>query len=357
MTIQVSQLIQSKRLLIHRQFPPHIAARIPVSKNQSLSPVQIVAQSSREMGYEHIPIAKMLDVKPADVEEHLQVEIGDQVRMGSVLAERKRLIGRSAQLTSPVEGTVSELIDGILYITKQPDDLNLRALVKGSLSHIIPGKGVAIQTYGSTFPTVWNNGHEGYGELIMLAKSPSATLSSEDLSTHLYRKIVAVGHLSEVTLLTRLAEAEVAGVICGSCSPFVFHAAKELDFPVALTDGAGDGGMFEPIYHILRENLGNHTALYNALYDIHHRPRVVIIDPNIDPSEAKPPRSDMNIQPEKGQRVRLLAGHLRGTEGTVTKVHAWPQPTEGGGRHLGADVTFGDGESAFVPWVNLDIIL
>ncbi|MEM8858577.1 MAG: hypothetical protein AAGD96_09660 [Chloroflexota bacterium] len=88
MTLQISQLIIDQRILIHRQFPPHIAARIPVSQNQSLSPVQIVAQYSKEMGYEHVPIAQIFDINSNDVEDHLKVQPGDQVRMGSVLAEK-----------------------------------------------------------------------------------------------------------------------------------------------------------------------------------------------------------------------------------------------------------------------------
>ncbi|MEM9774481.1 MAG: hypothetical protein AAF902_07880 [Chloroflexota bacterium] len=354
---QVSQLIQNKKLLIHRQFPPHVAARIPVSKNQSLSPVQIVAQSSKEMGYEHIPIAKMLDVKPDDVEEHLKVSVGDQVRMGSILAERKRLIGRSAKVTSPVEGTVGELINGTLYITRLPDDLNLRALIKGSLSHVIPGKGVAIQAYGSSFPVVWSNGSEGYGELAIIAKSSDSPLSSEDLSTHLYRKVIVVGHLADESLLTQLAEAEIAGLICGTCSATVFQRAKALEFPIVLTDGAGKGGMFEPIYRILSENIGNHTALYNGQYEIHKRPRVVMLNPDIEPTDAESPRRDADIQLKKGQTVRLLAGNLRGKKGVVQKVHAWPQLTQGGARHMGVDVTFDNGETVFVAAANLDIIL
>ena len=357
MTTHVSQLIENQKILIHRQFPPHIAARIPVSKNQSLAPVQIVAQYAKEMGYEHIPLANLLDISATDVEDHLMVAIGDQVRMGTVLAERKRRIGRPTRVTSPVGGIVSEVINGSLYIMREPDDVNLRALVKGTLSHVIPGKGVAIQIFGSSFPVAWNNGSEGYGELVILSKSADSELADSDLNIHLYKKVVTIGHLADISLLNRLIDAEVAGLICGTISPNVFQVASSINVPFALTDGVGKGGIFAPIFSILNDNTGHHTALYNRKFNIHNRPLVVIVNSDLEPADAQLPKNYAGIKLTKGQTVRLLVGDKRGIEGVVEKVHAWPQTTLNGSRYMGADVKFGEENAIFVPAVNLDIIL
>ncbi|MEM8858578.1 MAG: hypothetical protein AAGD96_09665 [Chloroflexota bacterium] len=230
-------------------------------------------------------------------------------------------------------------------------------MVKGTLSHIIPGKGVAIQTLGSSFPAAWNNGHEGYGELTIVSKFSDAELEAGDLNTHLYRKIAVVGHLSEVDLLNKLVETEIAGLICGTVTPDVFQMAATINVPVALTDGVGSGGIYSKIFDILSQNNGNHTAIYNQDFNILGRPVVVIVNPDLEPENVERPQSSSGIKLKRGHRVRLITGNNRGVEGVVEKVHAWPQATLNGTRHMGADVKFGDDESVFVPTVNLDIIL
>ncbi|MFK7802756.1 MAG: hypothetical protein AB8G95_14060 [Anaerolineae bacterium] len=359
MSLHTTRIESNQQLWVSRRFPPHVAARTPVTGNQTLSPVQIVAQTSSETGFEIIPIAEPLGVNPNDAESSLLVQIGDLVRFGTVLAERKKMFGRSTHVTSPVEGTVAEIENGDLFITRTPEDLNLRSLVHGTVSQVIPGKGVVIETFGSRFQAAWSNGNEGAGNLHVLGEAADEALQIEHLDVDLYGAVAAIGHLDQPNLLKSLTDAGVAGLIAGTVSPDVFQAITNWHLPFILTDGAGSGGIYPAIYNLLRENNGNHSALFGSKYGQTSRPEVVMISENgLENAEQKPSRREKKPTSLKvGQKIRLLSGVNRGLEGIIKKTYSWPQTTSTGIKSEGADVEFSTGEVAFVSTTNLDIIM
>lgn len=353
-----TRIQSNSSFMVYRRFPPHVAARIPVSGNQTLSPVQIVAQTSDETGYEIVPIAEVLGVKNGDLPAHLSVKVGDLVRSGTVLAERKKMFGRSIDVASPVEGTVAEIHDGNLFITRIAEDLNLRALVHGKVAQVIPGKGAILQVSGSRFQAVWNNGVEGAGKLQVLGDTGAETLQAEHLDVDLYNTLVAVGHLDRPELLPRLVESGASGLIIGTISPDAFQAALGWQYPLTLTDGAGHGGIYHAIFELLCENNGNHTALFNNKYSQTNRPDVVIVKNDLDEADGDSGRTvGRNTPLAAGEKVRLLTGSHRGQAGVVHKTYDWPRTTPTGFKAEGVDVRFSDGKVTFVPMVNLDRIM
>lgn len=358
MAIHTTHIQSNSRFIIHRRFPPHVAARIPVSSNQKLSPVQIVAQTSDETGYEIVPIAEPLGINNSDLESNLLVQVGDLVRLGTVLAERKKMFGRVVHVTSPIEGTVAEIHDGKLYITRIAEDLNLRALIHGTVSQVIPGKGAMITVAGSRFQAIWNNGLEGAGNLKVLGQTAAETLQIEHLDVDLYGAIATIGHLDRPELLTSLVEAGATGLIVGTLSPDAFQAAVTWQYPITLTDGAGHGGIYPAIYEVLRENNGNHTALFSNRNSQTNRPEVVIVNSELDEANLISDQRDINSSTlALGQKVRLLTGSQRGLEGIVHKTYSWPQMTSTGFKTEGVDVLFNNGEVTFVSTANLDRIM
>ena len=358
MTLYTTTIQTNSRFIIHRRFPPHVAARIPVSSNQKLSPVQIVAQTSDETGYEIVPIAEPLGINNHDLEENLSVQVGDLVRLGTVLAERKKMFGRSVHVTSPIEGTVAEIHEGNLFITRFAEDLNLRSLIHGTVTQVISGKGAMIEVIGSRFQSVWNNGIEGAGNLRVLGQTANEVLQIEHLDVDLYGSVAAIGHLDRPELLTSLVEAGASGLIVGTVSPDVYHAAAAWQYPFSLTDGAGHGGIYPDIFELLRENNGNHTAVFSNKYSQSNRPEVVIVNSQPDEGNiAADKRERESSILRVGQKVRLLTGSKRGREGTVQKIYSWPQTTSIGFKTEGVDVQFSDGEVTFVSTANLDRIM
>ena len=272
-----STIIESnKSFIIHRRFDGNQPVQISVGSNQELSPVQIVAQSEIETGYEIVPVAEVLNLGPSEIDSYVKVNVGEEVRLGSLLVEYKRLFGRSRHITSKVEGTVAEIRGGNIFITRAPDEVNLRALVHGRVSQIIPNVGVAIQVKGSHLQGVWSNGKESAGNLLIQAEAPNSAALSETLNRDLFRSIVVLGHIGDANLLTQMSDSGARGVVAGTVSAEVYHAAAEWQLPFILTDGVGTGGMFPEMFQLLSENSGKDVALFSGKYGLSRRPDIVI---------------------------------------------------------------------------------
>jgi hypothetical protein len=359
MSLHTTRIQSNSKFLVYRRFPPHIAARIPVNGNQTLSPVQIVAQTSHETGYEIVPIAEQLGIKATAVKSSLVVRMGDLVRFGTILAQRKKMFGRIVHITSPVEGIVTMLENGNLFIIRKPEEVNLRSLISSKVSQIILGKGVIMEVMGSRIQAVWSNSNEGAGKLKILSETAHESVQISYLDENLYNAIPVIGHFDRPELLESFSDKGAVGMIAGTVSPDAFQAAASWQHPFILTDGVGSNGIYPAIYDLLRENSGNHTALFNAQYGQSNRPQIVI-ESNSSPEEMMSNSKRQAKSPNSlktGQKVRLLAGENRGAEGTVQKVYDWPQTISTGIKTAGVDIELINGEVTFVSTANLDIIM
>lgn len=354
-----STLVESnKSFLVHRLFDTPQPVRIPLESDDVVSPVQIVAQTNRETGYEIVPVAEVFNLSTDDISSYLAVSEGDEVRLGTLLAERRRTFGRSQHITSKVEGTVSEIIDGNIFISRKPEDLNLRALVSGRVAEAIYDKGIAIEVKGSRIQGVWSNGLESAGQLRIQADAPDAIATTSFFDQDLYGSIVVLGHADDVSLLERMAEAGARGAIAGTISPDLFHAAAEWPYPFVLTDGVGSGGMYPRFFQLLSENSGKDVALFNGKFSLSNRADIVITGRNPEEDQSAyrrsaPKKAEVRI----GQSVRVLTGGKRGQTGTIVKLYSWPQTIASGIKAHGVDIQFESEESTFIPLANLDIIM
>lgn len=354
-----STIIESnKSFVIYRRFDGNQTVHIPVSNDQELSPVQIVAQAKQETGYEIVPVAEALGLNSTDISSCLAVEVGDSVKLGSLLAEQKKLFGRARHITSTVEGTIAEIVEGNIFISRAPDDVNLRALVSGRVVDVIPNTGVAIEVQGSRLQGVWSNGLESAGRLLIQADAPDAQAAMAALDGDLYRSIVVLGQINNPKLLELFAEAGARGVIAGTASAEVYHAAADWGLPFILTDGVGSSGMYSAMFQLLSENSGKDVALFNGKYSLTGRPEVIINKrPDTEDGTTYHTSRLKRAEPAIGQTVRLLTGEKRGRNGTIVKLHSWPMQTPSGIKAEGVDVELDSGELFFVPFANLDIIM
>ncbi len=358
MSLHTTIIESNKKFVIHRMFDTDSNIRIPVSSGQTLSPVQIVAQAHQETGYEIVTAAKQLGIGPSDLKSHLKAQVGDQVKLGSLLAEKRRAFGRSIHVSSEVAGTIVDIINGNIFIARTPEDVNLRALVSGQVTQVLQNKGVAIEVEGARIQAVWSNDIEGSGQLMIQTESPTSKINMAALDADLFNAIVVVGHIESPNTLHRLAESGAKGVIAGTISAELFQSAAGWNLPLVLTDGAGFGGMYPPMFQMLSENSGKETALFNGKYSLSGRAEIVIAqDAPAETITSSPHKNFSRTELALGQTVRLITGENRGKSGTIQKIYNWPQITINGVRSKGADVEFENGEQFFVPTPNLDIIM
>ncbi len=279
------------------------------------------------------------------------------VEVGKAVTEKQPIAGRSAtrgkRLLSPINGILTRVADGRIIIQEMPQLLDLQAGIKGTITQVIPGRGVIIETVGAQVEGMWGNGGSVIATLRMEPDAGIETLMSDQLNlTYKGAVIVTRRPLREIGL--EIAESQnVAGIIAPSMSADLRERLLRSDLTVMLTEGFGAMTMSNAVYNLLSEVEGRQVTLdaYTPSKWDSGRPSVII---NI-PLDEKPAGSNFLLALRKGMRVRINREPYLGQIGRVIDLPKKPILLENGLRVLGARIETITGQIVDVPLSNLEV--
>jgi hypothetical protein len=187
-----------------------------------------------------------------------------------------------------------------------------------------------------------------------LVDNPEKPLRGRAIDVSCHGTIVAGGKILEEAVLEQAVEARVRGIIVGGMDAGLCQHLDSLPFPVLLTEGFGPLSMSQPVFELLKSNMGREALLSTdtrARRDA-RRPEVLIPLPNgHDGSEE----SSGILPLTAGVQVRALRAPHLGKVGTVVDLPAQPQRIESGAR-LPVAVVDIDEEQVLIPLANLELI-
>jgi hypothetical protein len=332
------------------------AGEIAVRVGQEVSPVQVVARASQETGFKIINAARELNLAPADLPRYLQVEVGAAVQRGTPLVRSKGGLfgGRGKKLSSPIDGVLHQVYNGLLIIQQTPELLELRAMMQGRVANLLSNRGVALETNGSLVQAWWDNGREGYGKIRVMVNSADGMVHGSQVGPDSRGTIVVIGRINDLVVLQKAEDNGARGIIAGSMPTHLCLAATAFSFPVVLTEGVGLQPMAEPIFKLLRDSEGREASLFSRTTDGRgSRPEIVIPVPASVEAEKVTGEHPISM----GQQVRILSAPYNSQVGKVVAVHSHPRPTAIGNRAAGADIELAGNGVVFIPFGNLDVIL
>lgn len=362
---------QNSTIRFTRQLPTDMPGRLLVAPGESVSPVQILAESPQESGFSIIPLASQLRIRPDQLDPYLLVQPGDMIRLGMPLAEKKGLFGFKNEIEATMGGMLIDIYDGNLLVQQTPSTYKLRALVNGTVLYTLFDQGAVIECRGSYIQGLWSTPYDGYGRLKLIGEGPEHVLNQEDLLKLSIGDILAVSRIADPDLLTNLVDEGIKGVIAGLVSPDVYRWAQRTAIPFMITDGIGPGEANPQIFEILGDSNRSAIAMTSGLYSEGERPEIICgTDKEQTPRLSEPEdslsflssgdaQSPQGSRPELsvGQRVRILRAPYLGQEGTVKTIFHYPRYSNLKVRTVGADVVLKDGTVLFMPDRNLDIII
>lgn len=349
-------LIQSRviephvRLRVKRLLPA--PGEIVTSTGQSVTPMQVVARSSKDARYRVLPLSDLLQIPPEELPALLDLAPGTRVKQGMTLIDKKGFLGRRQQYKSPLEGEVFSVDNGRLILRQSSDVYELRALVAGQVIEHIAQRGVVLETFGSLIQAAWSTDHEDAGLLQMLAPTPNSLFLPEQITPDNKSAIIAVGWFDQPKVLQRARDVGVRGIICGSLPADVCRLAELSDLPVFVTDGIGAYGLSAPVYDILRTADGRRTALLGRR--LAADPAQIVIQADSKTTNVPPTATEPLVV---GQKVRLLRGPHVNQIGEIARLYQLTQLTTSGIRAQGADVRLASGQTLFVPYANMEAII
>jgi len=328
--------------------------KVLVNPGDRVQPTQPVAQTEVSGEVSVVNVAHLLRVAPARAHKYIKVKEGADVTMNTVIASKG--LTSAGRVKSSANGFVYRIdkSTGRVLIKVVSRPVELTAYLAGTVSNIIAGRGVVVETTGALIQAAQGFGGESYGVLQVVSKRAADPIKTRAIDVTLHGAIVVGGAWFDETVLEQAIQMQVRGLIAGSMDGSMLEAARNAPFPILLTEGLGRTAMAAPIFKLLKSNAGREvsiSALTRTRWGV-QRPEILIPLPS--DSKLEPPAFGVPVA--VGVRVRILRGPWRGTVGQVTALPELPQQIETGAKVHCAEVDLGsDDRRTLVPLANLEI--
>ncbi len=330
-----------------------VPGEVLVRTGERVEPTQVIARAKQIRDIRIIDIARQFRVLPKLAEKYLKRKVGDTISTGDPLAVRPGLVKRV--LRAPVGGTILAIGGGKVLLEVEPEEIEVRAFVPGTVSDVISKWGARVEVAGAWAEATWGCGGEAYGVLRMVGKKPEDPLRAKAIDVSCHGAIVVSGGWIDPGTFAQAQQLQVRGLIAGSMDGDQRAAAQECGFPILLTEGMGRAPMSAPIYQLLQSQNGREACINGATATRFGAMRPEIIIPL--PIESRPSFPPLPGTPlAVGMRVRLLRAPYMGAIGTVTALPRLAQRADSGVQLHGAQVNLGSAGTLFVPYVNLQVV-
>jgi hypothetical protein len=329
-----------------------IKGTVLVRVGQKVSSADVVAEATWAREHILLDVARTLSMTPDAADKLIRCKSGDKVTAGTVIAVGRGLLPKT--IKSPREGRVVAAGGGQVLLESGESRMELRAGISGNVTQIIADRGVEIQTTGALIQGVWGNGRVDTGVMINLAEKQDTVLTASRLDVSMRGSILIVGLVKDDAALLAAADLPVRGLIVGSFSPSLVPAAREMRYPIVLTEGFGALPMNSAAYRLITTNAKREATLNAENLDRYSgtRPEIIIPLPASNPP-AIPHDVDVFAP---GQTVRLRRQPAAGQIGSIVELPDGLAMFPSGLRAAAASVRLENGEQLLVPLVNLEVV-
>ncbi len=329
-----------------------VAGKVNAHLNQKVVPTDIVAEASWAREHIFLDVAGALNLTADAADQITHCKVGDRLTAGAVIAKGRGIFSKSVK--APRAGQVVAVGGGQVLIEVGETRVELRAGIPGSVVQVIADRGVVIQTAGALVQGVWGNGRVDTGQLVNLAENPDTVLAAGRLDVSLRGSVILAGQCRDAEALQAAATLPVRGLILGSLYPSLLPLAREMRYPIVITDGFGVLPINSVAYRLLTTNAKREVTVNAEFFDRYSGARPEVIIPLPVTSEPAQPHDVEAFAP--GQTVRLRRPPAAGAIGTLVTLRQGLTLFPSGLRTAAADVKLENGEQVLVPLVNLEIV-
>ncbi len=350
MQAPVNHIVGLTSIVRERLLP--VSGTVLVRLNQKVGSNEVIAETNWSHEHVLLDVARTLHVSPVAAERLIKLKVDDRVLAKTEIAVGSGLFPRI--VTSPRDGRVVAVGGGQVLIEVGETKLELRAGIPGTIVEVIPNRGAVIQTAGALIQGVWGNGRIDSGMLVNIAEKPDGVLTANRLDVSLRGSILLAGMVKDAETLKAAAELPVRGLILSSLYPSLIPMAREMRFPIMVTEGFGPLSMNSAAYRLLSTNAKRDVTVNAEVYDRYSgaRPEVIIQLP----VSSDPPSLREVEEFAPGLQVRMRRPPSLGMIGTITAVLRGLTVLPSGLRAPAAEVKLENGDAVIVPLVNLEVV-
>ena len=329
-----------------------ISGTVLVRLNQKVSPNDVIAEANSAREHVLLDVARTLGVSPNAADRMIKCKVDDRLDAGTEIAVGKGFLARN--VTVPRAGRVVAAGGGQVLMEVGESKLELRAGISGTVVEVIQDRGAVIQTAGALVQGVWGNGRIDTGTLVNLVEKPDGELSADRLDVSMRGFVIMAGMLNDAELLKAAAALPVRGLILSSIQPSLIAAAREMRYPIIVTEGFGSMPMNSAAYKLLSTNAKREATINAEAHNRYSGSRPEIIIPLPTSSDLPAPNEVETLAP--GLQVRMRRPPAMGMIGSIVNVKSGQTTFPSGLRAPAAEVKLENGEMVIVPLVNLEVV-
>lgn len=349
-----------------------ISGDVLVTPGEDVTADQIVARTHQPGELFPLNLANQLNLSPGDLSRAMQVQVGQKVRKGEVLAVSPGLFGFFRQeVVSPADGVIESIshVTGQVILRGPPIPVQVNAFVAGQVVEVHATSGATIETTAAFLQGIFGVGGEQQGTLRVVTSDPQSDLTADCLTEEHRHAIVAGGRKIDGAAVTRARELGVHALIAGGIDDqdlkeilgydlgVAITGTETLGLTVIITEGFGKIAMAQRTFELL-SSLQGRLASVNGATQIRAgvlRPEIVVPLTETAPVQEVAPRVGGGIL-QIGVPVRLIRDPWFGELGVVSALPVEPQVLESGSRARVLEVRCQSGRNVIVPRANVEIV-
>lgn len=350
MQVPVLHVVGLTSIVRERVLP--ISGNVTARLQQKVTAGDVVAEAHWAREHVLLDVARILGISPNAADRLIKCKADDHVAANSEIAVGKGMFPRSVR--APRDGRVVVVGGGQVLLEVGETKMELRAGMPGVVTQVIPNRGVVIQTAGALVQGVWGNGRADSGILVNLMEAPDTVLTSSRIDVSLRGSIILGGIVKDAETLQTADELPARGMIISSLHPSLLSKAREMTFPILVTDGIGALPMNSAAYKLLTTSTRREIAINAENFDRYSgsRPEAIISLPIS--SDPPVPHEVETFAP--GSQVRMRRPPAMGMIGSIVSIKPGLTVLPSGLRAPAADVKLENGETVTVPLVNMEVV-
>ncbi len=350
MQAPVNHIVGLTSIVRERKLP--IAGTVLARVGQKVSSGDVIAEANWAREHVLLDVARTLRVSPTVADSLIKCKLDDRIAASAEIAVGKGFFPRSVR--APREGRVVAVGGGQVLMEVGETKMELRAGIPGTIIEILPNRGAVIQTAGALIQGVWGNGRVDSGVLLNIAEKPDGVLTAARLDVSLRGTVILAGMVKDADTLQAAADLPVRGLILSSMYPSLIQQAREMRYPIMVTDGFGPLPMNSAAYKLLSTNAKRDVTVNAEIYDRYTDARPEVIIPLPIAADPPPLREVETFAP--GLQVRMRRPPALGMIGSIVSIKPGLTTLPSGLRAIAAEVKLENGETVVAPLVNLEVV-
>lgn len=362
----------STTIRIARRLP--IPGEVLVEEGEAVGFDTVVARTSVPGGVEIVKLVHLLGIDPEEVGRYMRKKVGDDVKKGDVIAEKKGFLGMFRSVaTSPTTGVIQQVseLTGQVTISEPPVPIGIKAYVPGKVEKVLQNEGVIVRTSGALIQGIFGVGGETHGQIVFAVDSPDEELTADKIRNEQAGKIIIGGSLVKVEALKKAASLGVRGAVVGGIedrdlSDFLGYEIgvaitghENVGLTLIITEGFGEMRMSDRTFTLLKKLEGKEAAINGATQIRAGVIRPEIIVPQIE-TETIVQTAEGSAVPMKGMEpgmaIRIIREPDFGRIGTIVSLPVDLQVIETESPVRVLEVELEDGRTVVVPRADVEII-